>query len=131
MAIKQYEGVKFNVHVDRGDVTGKTWDGDFRSKEVLSFGDQLRIDRIRRDLLGPGPYDSVDPEALAAASILAELQVRLTESPEWWAGGVGHSDTNLLMAVYEQVRKVRDQHADEVKKQGEEAQKKLRELESK
>jgi hypothetical protein len=120
-------GVVFTIHVDKGDITGKSWHGDFRAKETLSFGDQIRIDRIRRDLLGPGPYDGCDPEVMAQATILAQLQVCITEAPEWWVGGVSHADFNLLRSIYEEALKIREGHTKEIEKQGEDAQKALRE----
>lgn len=126
MTSKQAEGTLFEVHVDRGSATGKTWHGDFRAKPVLSFGEQIRIDRIKRDLLGPGPYDGVDPEVMAQAIILAELQVRITEAPEWWANGIGHADDNLLRAVYEGANKVAKDHMDALKQEGEKAQEGIR-----
>ena len=121
-------GTPFPIHIDRGDTTRKCWDGEFRGKEILAFGDQIRIDRIKRDLLGPGPYDGADPEVVAQATVLAEIQVTLTDAPEWWQGGLAHSDTNLLMAIYQAALKIRNDHQAEVKKAGEEAQAKLREL---
>lgn len=121
-------GIEFEIHIDRGDVTGKCWDGKFRAKEMLSYADRLRRDRIRRDLLGPGSLESADPEAVAVATMLAELQVSLTDAPEWWAGGVNHSDENLLGAVWTEVNKIRQKHQDDVIKAGEEAKKKLQEI---
>ena len=126
MAIVEKSGTPFDVHVDKGDVTGKCWDGAFRAKLVLSFMDQIRVDRIKRDLLGPGPYDGADSEAVAMASILADIQVRLTDAPTWWEGGANHSDTNLLMEVYRGAKKVAQDHIDQMTKEGEKAQEKLR-----
>jgi hypothetical protein len=124
---KEAEGTLFEVHVDKGDLTGKTWHGQFRAKTILSFGEQIRIDRLKRDLLGPGSYDGADPEVVAQAVILSELQVRITEAPEWWGGGIGHADTNLLKAVYEAANRVRDEHLKTVQKKGEADQAALRE----
>jgi hypothetical protein len=122
----QAEGTLFEVHLT-GNVTGKTWDGKFRAKPVLSFAEQARGERILRDILGPGPYDGMDIEVIAAARMLSVLSVRITEAPEWWGGGANHADTNLLMAVYAAADKVVKEHLDEVQKKGETARASLRE----
>lgn len=123
---KEPEGTSFEVHLT-GNITGKTWDGKFRAKAVLSFAEQAKVERLVRDMLGQGPYDGMDSEVVASARILSALAVRITEAPEWWAGGANHADTNLLMKVYEETDAVAKEHIDGVLKRGEVARDALRE----
>lgn len=120
-------GVKFNVHVDSGDVTGKTWDGDFWAKECLSFQDRINIGRLKLEKLGPN-WKQAQEEEVALATILSELQVRLVGAPEWWGDGSQHFDEELLMKVFNGAKEVESKHIQEIVKKGEEAKAKLREI---
>lgn len=112
-------GVQFKIHVV-GTVTGKTWSDTFRAKQTLTFRDKLAADRLRRELLGDG--GGADTEAAAAALIVSQLSVRLTEAPEWWKNsGLDMEDPNLLRAVYDAAMKVEDDYMAEVTKEGETA----------
>lgn len=121
------DGVKFEIHL-KGDVTGKLWSGSFRSKTLLSFRDKLRADSYRRELLG-GTVGSVDPESAAAALVISQLSVRLTETPEWWSaskGGLDLEDANVLEKVYEAAMQVEKDHLASIEKEGQAAQDVLR-----
>jgi len=122
------KGERFTVHVDKGNVTGLTWNGDFRAKAILSFSDQMRADRLKRDMLGPGPYDGVDGEVLAQAIMLSSLAVRLTEWPKWWINGTEHSDTNLLQEVYNNVIRIRDEYFVKMEADGKKDQEELKQI---
>jgi hypothetical protein len=129
---KPAEGVQFSIHMP-GDTTGKTWAGDFRAKELLTFRDKLNADRLRRELVGdaPGP---VDPEAAASALILSQLSVRLTEVPEWWKeakGGLLLADWNVIDKVYTEAMAIEDAHLKKLRAEGEAATAALRASEGK
>lgn len=124
MATKPLEGVAFEVH-EKGNVTGKTWDGKFRAKAVLTFREQMAADRLRREFLG-GNGQGADADVLVEARILSELPFRLTEAPEWWksnGGGMDLADANILKAVWEGAVKVEEEHLANLAKEGAEAQK--------
>ncbi len=126
MAIGKDEGVEFSIHII-GDTTGKTWDGQFRAKERLSFRDQLNMDRMRRDLRGMNPHEA-DAGALAIATMIAELSVRITEAPEFWKesrGGMDLADGNLLMEVFNKSREIEKRALDDIIKLGEQAKQDL------
>jgi hypothetical protein len=120
MATKPVEGVAFEVHV-KGVATGKTWDGKFRAKALLTFREQMASDRLKREYTGP---DCIDGDILAQATIISELAFRLTETPEWWReskGGLDLSDSNVLTEVYKAAKQVEDDHLKSLTSDGEKA----------
>lgn len=125
MAVSDHNDVKVNVHIDRGDITGKTWDGDFTFKPILSFADQMKVERFKRDLLGAGPYDGIDPVVIIRASILAKLSAFIVEAPSWWGNGLNHSDDNLLEELYNKLQKIQEDYSNKILSDGNSAQKDL------
>jgi hypothetical protein len=114
------EGEPFEIHVV-GNVTGKTWDGKFRAKAVLTFREQMQADKMRREFTGP---DVTDPDIAAQAIILSDLFYRLTDAPEWWranANGMDLSDPNVLKEVFEGAKKVESDYLEKVKAEAEKA----------
>ena len=121
-------GVPFKVHVV-GTLTNKTWAGDFRAKHLLTFRDKMNADRLRRELIGDA-QGGIDVEAAAAAMVISQLSVRLTETPEWWKeakGGLDLEDPNVLEVVYKTTMKVEDDYLQKVEAEGQAAQNALRE----
>jgi len=120
MATKPVEGVAFEVHV-KGAATGKTWDGKFRAKPLMTFREQMLADKMRREFTGS---DVQDPDIAAQAQIISELAFRLTETPEWWKeskGGLDLSDPNVLTEVYDAAKKVEVAHVKALEAEGETA----------
>lgn len=120
-------GVPFNVHLT-GNITGKTWDGAFRAKTLLTFRDKLNADRSRRELLGDA-QGMVDGEAAAAALVISQLSVRLIEVPEWWKeskGGLDLEDPNVLEVVYKEAMKVEEDYLKKVEAEGKATQEAMR-----
>jgi hypothetical protein len=120
MATKPVDGVAFEVHV-KGVATGKTWDGKFRAKALLTFREQMLADKMRREFAGT---DVQDPDIAAQAQIISELVFRLTEAPEWWKetkGGLDLSDPNVLTEVYNAAKKVESDHVKALDVEGEAA----------
>ena len=125
MATKPVEGVAFEVHV-KGISTGKTWDGKFRAKALLTFREQMMADKMRREFTGS---DVQDADILAQATIISELAFRLTEAPEWWKeskGGLDLSDPNVLTEVFKSAKKVEDDHVKALEVDGEAARETLK-----
>jgi hypothetical protein len=124
---KTPEGVLFSIHLV-GDTTGKLWTGEFRAKPVLTFRDKLQSDRMKRDMLG-GDGAGASAESIVASTIIGDLTVRLTETPEWWKesqGGLGLQDYNVLEAVYEGAKKVEKEHVKAIEEAGKKAEAALR-----
>jgi len=116
------EGIAFEVHV-RGNVTGKTWDGAFRAKPLLSFREQLNVDKLRRELVGPDQAGAA-PEMFSTAVVLSELAFRLTDVPEWWKeskGGLDLCDPNVVEQVYKKTKAIETEHLKKVEAEGEDA----------
>lgn len=90
-----------------GDVTGERYEGRFAVKDRLSHADHLWQDRTRRLLLGDAPGQQ-SVRATMTAEMLAQLAVRVLESPSWWSSsqdqtgvaGMTLEDENLLAEVY-------------------------------
>lgn len=85
-----------------GDLTGKSWYGKFWAKPILSHRDRLLRGRLRGQYVGDHPEQATVEEA-TLASVLSDLQVRITKSPEWWAGcGFGENlqDVNVMREIY-------------------------------
>lgn len=100
--------VEFTISVI-GETTGETLRGKFRAKKRLTHLDRLQRDQIRRDLLGATSPGTASAEAQSLALGLADLRVRLTETPTWWKDsndGLDLADENALVAVYEGAQKV-------------------------
>jgi hypothetical protein len=121
--------VVFTINVV-GDITKERVQGTFASKPILTHREELTVDRIKRDLLGP---DSANASAnsVAMASIIAELSVRLTDAPPFWKnsnGGLDLVDENVVAAVYEKVMKIEKDTVDGVKTEGVEAKQELKTL---
>jgi len=129
---KTPEGTLFSIHVV-GDTTGKLWVGDFRAKAVMTFRDKLNSDRLKRDLLG-ADAPGASSEAIVSSTIIGDLSVRLTETPEWWSstkGGLDLADFNVLEAIYLAAKDVESAHVKSVEDAGKKAETALREPEKK
>lgn len=130
MAIKHDASVPFDLDVV-GESTESTFKGAFRAKVRLSFREQLRMDQIRRELLGPDPAGNASPDAAAFAIALAELSVRIVEAPEWWKeakGGLDLEDENVLLEVWEKVKAILKEEADKKAEAAKAAEEELREF---
>lgn len=93
----------FTVHVT-GENSGDRFDGQFTTRNVLSFRLQLERDQTRRRLLGEVPPGTVPTQrVLMSSEMLAELSVRVVESPKWWReadNGQDLEDDEVLVEVY-------------------------------
>lgn len=117
----------FTLHVV-GEVTGKTWSGEFRAKKRLSHRDHLRKDQVRRELTGGAP-GAVDERAYSTAHVLSNLAVRLTKWPEWWDScgqGLDLEDDKVLRILHDKALEIEAEAAEAKKKAAEEAQAEMR-----
>ena len=87
---------------EEGDTTFKTWEGDFTVVCVPNVLQKRAIEiekaRLMADLGNP------TGKLAGLAEVLANLRVRVLESPEWWrnsGGGYNLQDENVLVALYE------------------------------
>lgn len=93
----------FTVHAV-GENSGDRFDGQFTTRNVLSFRQQLDRDQTRRRLLGEVPAGTVPVQrVLISSEMLAELSVRVVDSPKWWRdsdNGIDLEDDEVLVEVY-------------------------------
>jgi len=84
-----------------GEQTAQTYLGEFKTKCILSVGDEIEADKHYRNLLGENLiYATQDVKELAFA--LAQLKVRVIESPFFWGElkeGHESEDRNLVFEV--------------------------------
>ena len=97
--------------------------------------DRLKIDTIRRELLGPNPAgQEVNDDANAISIMLSTLRVRVLKAPSWWtesAHGAELADENILAEVYTAAMKAEAELTKATIKAGEDAKKTLTGLEPK
>ncbi len=129
MGVNLKDTTSFDISVE-GDRTGEKWFGQFSSLKRLSHRQELMRDRIARELLGPIP-EGASERAKSQADMFAELQVSLIDAPTWWkeAGmGLDLGDDNIIREVWEKVMAIKVAAVDEIKKKGEAAAEKLKDL---
>lgn len=119
---------QFTIDVT-GETTGKAFKGLFKTKIRLSHRDNLRMDEIRRELLGKGAeYPS--PRAVNASEIFSMLAIHLIEVPQWWkmeGDGLDLEDDNVVAEVYGRVVEAKAEALKKLKEEGEAARKELTE----
>lgn len=117
-------GELFEVHII-GNETGDLFPGTFRAKQKLSWNDYIQIDKYRRELIGPNAAEA-DISVQNRCMYVAELSVRLTESPDWWKqkrGGLDIVDDNVVIEVYEKALQIRKKWLDSVQVKADETKK--------
>ena len=122
---------KFSISVP-GEFTGELWVGDFKTKILLSHSDDMRRDALRRELIGKTTPEHADPVASQKATVLADLSVRITESPGWWkekGNGFLLEDVDVIVSVYNEAIKAETEHLLAVKKKAEESRAQLKKVE--
>jgi hypothetical protein len=123
---------QFSIDVT-GEITGKSWKGVFKTKLRLSHRDQLRMDEIRRDLLGAKP-ESASPRAQNAADIFSTIAAHLVEAPQWWAmngDGLDLEDDNVVAEVYGRILEAKVEAVKKLKADAETAKTELAKIEEK
>jgi hypothetical protein len=121
------ETEKFSIHLV-GDCTGKTWVGDFTTRKYLSHRLKMQRDSIIRQLLGEtNPQLSLQ---IDRAAKLADCQVALVESPDFWKSsdfGLDLVDDNLLDVIQSHVSRIQRETVEGVRKKAAEAVEKIKE----
>ncbi len=93
---------KFEFPIDvEGSETYEQHKGTFEAKTKLSFQETLKIDEIKRSILGPDSLNAA-PTAAFRAQQLAFLRVHLIKWPKFWETmefGQLCEDENLVDAI--------------------------------
>jgi len=112
----QIEGseAKFTINV-LGKVTKESYIGKFKVKCILSPLEEIEADKVYRDLLGNN-YHLSNENIKQKAFALAQLKVRIIESPPFWENdyiGGGHiSDSNVVLEVLELAVEAQEKYID-------------------
>lgn len=113
---------QFSINVT-GEVSGEKYPGVFKTKLRLSHRDQLRMDEIRRELLGKSP-EHASPRAQNQADIISTIIVHLLDAPLWWKSsgdGLSLEDDNILGEIYGKIMEVKAEAQNKLKKEAETA----------
>lgn len=120
--------VEFTINVT-GELSEENLAGKFKARPVLSLSQQLDVDRIRRELLGPNSNpDVASARAQNVATIFAELAIRIVDAPSWWkenGNGVGLLDDNVVKEVYDAAMDIEKRHVKAIRDRAEQAKKDL------
>lgn len=117
---------------ERGDVNDEIYSGLFKIKAFLSPRDVLKIDEFRRSYLGQGA-ENASQDALATAQALAELNVRILESPQFWVDnqrGLDLEDQNIIATLWRAVQTHDQERTQAILARKAEADKALKEQQS-
>lgn len=118
----------FSINIKDPD-TDEQFIGTFRAKKRLSFMDQLTRDKLRRELLGVTGNEA-ENRAFSIAAIVAELSVRLTDSPKWWTetnNGLNLYSEILLGAVFDGCMQIEKEYKEQQKKLADVAKNEIKE----
>lgn len=95
---------------EKGEITGKKYDGQFLVKSLLNFGDKHQLE-LQKTLL-QADTRAPTPGLRGIAQIIAELGVRVVNAPTWWEqsnGGRSIVDENVVLALYDKVLEQEDE----------------------
>ena len=121
------ENSKFSISVV-GNKTGTQWVGEFTVKPMLSHRDEIRRDRIRRELIGP-EFGNPTDHVWNLAVTFSELTVRVVAAPPFWTSngdGMDLMDTNVVTEVYKKTMEIEASAAAKIKADAEAATAALR-----
>lgn len=119
----------FSVNI-QGNNTNQTYLGQFKCKCILSPIEQIKSDKLYRDLLGNNAH-LAGGHVTKITYALSQLHIRLLETPPFWDGGElggGHlKDDNVILAVLDKAIECQVRFVEEKQKEKEEIQKMLSE----
>lgn len=108
--------IRFIV-LDSKSSTGESFSGTFKIKAVLTNEDRFTIERVYKSFL---PDDSSSSEQIKAdATVIAELNVRVLESPAWFQesrGGRAMIDMQPLYDLFVKIKEAQTEWQLEVSK---------------
>ena len=94
---------KFDVNII-GERTNNSYLGSFRVKCILSPMEEIKADRMYRELMGQNPHLASEHVSQLAYA-LSQLNFRVIDSAPFWQGGEipgGHiGDRNVILEVFD------------------------------
>ena len=91
----------FDIEIEEGDTTRQHWVGKFTTKCVLNLRERSAADLLQKRM--NDGMQTLEEETLIYHLIIAQLEARLTEAPEWWIAtenGRELKDLNVLYEIY-------------------------------
>lgn len=117
----------FNLSV-KGEATGLKYEGTFKVKCLLTTAEKVNIG-LRIDAYNGG--SKTVPQGIAVLNAtLAELDVRIMESPSFWKdsdGGRQLMDTNVIYEIFAKTNAAEEDFRTRMKEEAEKADKKAEE----
>jgi len=113
-----------------GSVTQETFAGEFAVKCILSPLDQIKANKLYRDLIGETSPHLVPENIGALALALSQLKYRIIKAPAGWKHDEidgGHLDANIVTEVLNRAVECQVKFQQEAKKRLEGLQAKLTE----
>jgi len=101
---------------ETGATTGKSYEGKFTVKCILNMFDKRQLEMEKTRLMAD--YSNPTDGLSGIAFILANLRVRVIDSPEWWkqsAGGDDIYDEDVLVKLYDKAMEAEKEWRDELK----------------
>ncbi len=123
------DDLPFSIHVV-GERTQKTWSGDFRARRFLTHRQRLIKDKLYREYMGPNPAEA-EVATHQTSLILSETAVGVSKAPQWWTdegNGQDLVDENVIVKVWEEMRKIQVAAVKHLEKKGEEAKAELKQI---
>lgn len=114
--------------IDVVGATGERYNGVFQAKPLLSHREKLRMDEIRRSLLGQDNGQVANEYAIRIANIFSKIYSHVTVAPAFWTtknNGLDLLDEEPVMAVLEKVIEIQDEVTKAITKSGEEAKEEI------
>jgi hypothetical protein len=106
---------------DIGQRSGRSYEGKFTVKTLLSRRENFVADERRRFILGMNGTQAA-PSLSGEAYMLGQLSVRIIDAPKWWTdsdNGLDLVDENIIGLVYrlmeERVKEAEDEIAGKAK----------------
>ena len=108
-------------------IDGSVLHGRFKIKLRLSNRDSIKLDEIRRSLLGDRS-DLASEGVNGLATVLAKIATHVLESPSWWTAsnnGLDLEEQGPVLDIYEAIIKAEKEYTQELSKKAEDAKKLL------
>ncbi len=109
--------------------SGERYTGPVRVLKRLTRQQSLRLDALRRELLGPNPFGATE-DVLMSSLRLATCSVHILEAPSWYTGtnrGLNLLDEEPLEYVYNKIMELRDEDRKALEAKAQEAAAELKE----
>jgi len=109
--------------------SGERYAGTFRVLKRLTRQQALRLDALRRELLGPNPFGATE-EVLLSSLYLATCSIHVLDAPKWYTNsnrGLDLLDEEPIKFIYEKIMALQEEDRKALEEKAKEAAKELKE----